>query len=100
MERFERVAVRDLKQEARSHRDRLLQGHRVNLRLEALQNAAGQLAEIYKDEDGARKEDIAALAADPNNMFRYFNDVSCAKEGRGDSHWCSVVAGACAWLAS
>lgn len=69
MERLERLVVKDFKQDVRTHKEKLMQSHRVKRRLDGLQGAAAKLLRIYEDEDGGRREDIAALAVDPNNMF-------------------------------
>lgn len=43
MERFERIIVKDLKQEAKSHKDKLMQSHRVRKRLDQIQESARKL---------------------------------------------------------
>lgn len=43
MERLERLIVEDLRGEARSHRDKLLQSHRVRAYLDAIQKNAADL---------------------------------------------------------
>lgn len=42
-ERLERIVVKDLKQETKSHRDKLLQSHRVRKRLGQIQEASRKL---------------------------------------------------------
>eukprot|EP00884_Botryococcus_braunii_P019277 jgi/Botrbrau1/6032/Bobra.0042s0017.1 len=64
VERLERLIVADYKEEQRGFKERLLQGHRVKLMLDGIQQASAKLVSIYKDEDGARKEDIASLHGD------------------------------------
>jgi hypothetical protein len=43
MERLERVIVKDYQTEARSHRDKLLQNHRVRKRIDEMQGIASKL---------------------------------------------------------
>lgn len=43
MERLERLIVEDLKHDAKAHKDKLLQGHRVRHMLDALQDRAQKL---------------------------------------------------------
>ena len=43
LERMERVIVLDFKQETKTHKDRLMQGHRVRKRLDAMQESARKL---------------------------------------------------------
>ncbi|KAJ9507341.1 hypothetical protein QJQ45_006307 [Haematococcus lacustris] len=73
VERLERIIVKDLKRDMRTHKEKLLQSHRVKRRLEGMQTAAVKLVKIYDDEEGARKEEIAALA-NKDNPFAAFYD--------------------------
>ncbi len=43
MEHFERVICKDLKQETKSHKDKLFQSHRVRKRLDQIQESARKL---------------------------------------------------------
>jgi splicing factor 3A subunit 3 len=43
MERLERLIVKNFKGEAKSHKDKLMQGHRVRQMLESLQERATKL---------------------------------------------------------
>ena len=43
IERLERLIVKDFKNEARTHKDKLVQGHRVRQMLESLQGRASKL---------------------------------------------------------
>jgi len=73
VERMERVIVKDLKREMKTHKEKLMQSHRVKRRLDTMQEAAAKLVKIYEDEDGARKEEIGALA-NKDNPFGAFYD--------------------------
>ncbi|KAK9815071.1 hypothetical protein WJX73_006772 [Symbiochloris irregularis] len=71
VERLERQIVREFKEDVKGHKERLTQGHRVRSMLLQIQQRAQQLERIYADQDGARKEEIAALAgADPLQTFQ------------------------------
>jgi len=92
-ERLERLIVRDFRKDAKGHSERLAQGHRVRKMLDQIQAQAEKLVRplhplatpasgtcadaeaavyvqrrIYADEDGVRKEEIAALRGE--NMYR------------------------------
>jgi len=92
-ERLERLIVRDFRKDAKGHAERLAQGHRVRKMLDQIQAQAEKLVRplhplatpasgtcanaeaavhvqrrIYADEDGVRKEEIAALRGE--NMYR------------------------------
>ncbi|KAK9814485.1 hypothetical protein WJX72_006646 [[Myrmecia] bisecta] len=72
MELLERLIVRDFHTEAKSHKERLYQNHRVRAKLDQMQTLATRLAQVYHDDDGARKEEIAALRGE--NMYSTFYD--------------------------
>eukprot|EP00887_Chlorella_sp_A99_P006821 scaffold2.g6821.t1 len=65
LERLERLIVK-------AHKDKLVQSHRVRRMLDQAQERAARLVTIYADEDGARREEIAALRGD--NVFGNFYD--------------------------
>jgi hypothetical protein len=48
MERFERIIVKDLKQESKSHKDKLMQSHRVKKRLDQIQEASRKLVSFLQ----------------------------------------------------
>lgn len=60
-ERLVAAIVRDYHKEVKSHKDKLLQDHRVKKALDDLQSQSRRLTQIFEDKDGARREDIAAL---------------------------------------
>ena len=60
----------DYHAEAKGHKERLAQGHRVRAMLDRLQEQAAKLVAIYEDADGVRKEEVASLRGD--NMFTAF----------------------------
>lgn len=43
MERLERIIVKDYQQEAKGHKDKLLQSHRVRKRMDEMQHIARKL---------------------------------------------------------
>lgn len=73
VERLERQIVADFKTEAITHKERLLQNHRVNRMLDDMASKSKRLRTIYADEDRVRKEEIAELAGN-NNVFGAFYD--------------------------
>ncbi|KAI3432859.1 hypothetical protein D9Q98_010442 [Chlorella vulgaris] len=76
VERLERLIVKDFAtQPAASHKDKLLQSHRVRGMLDSVQDRSLKLISIYQDEDGARKEEIAQLRLGASdNVFSNFYD--------------------------
>lgn len=68
--------VRDFAtQQPTSHKDKLLQSHRVRAVLDSIQERSAKLTRIYEDEDGARKEEIAHLRlGGGDNVFSNFYD--------------------------
>lgn len=72
LERLERLIVGQYKEEVKAHKDKLVQSHRVRRMLDQAQERAARLVTIYADEDGARREEIAALRGD--NVFGNFYD--------------------------
>ncbi|GFR50687.1 hypothetical protein Agub_g12939 [Astrephomene gubernaculifera] len=80
VERFERVIVKDLKQDAKSHKDKLMQSHRVRKRLDQIQEAARKLQKIYEDEDKARKEEIEALGGEDKVFSKFYDRLKEIRE--------------------
>ena len=72
MERLERLIVEEFKRETKTHKEKLMQGYRVRQMLDALQQRAKGLADIYEDADGARKQEVASLRGD--DVFSNFYD--------------------------
>lgn len=71
-ERLERLVAKELKQEAKTHKEKLLQSHRVRRMLDTMQQRSKRLVEIYDDRDYSRREDIASLRGE--NVFSNFYD--------------------------
>lgn len=71
---MERIIVKDFKQETKTHKEKLVQNHRVRKRLNLMQEDARKLMKIYDDDDGARKEEIAALAGTSSTVYSKFYD--------------------------
>ncbi|KAL3630687.1 hypothetical protein CASFOL_023671 [Castilleja foliolosa] len=79
VERLERLIVKDLQTDPQTNKDRLHQSHRVRNMIEQITLTTQKLIEVYEDEDGARKDEIAALggqsATSANvNVFSAFYD--------------------------
>jgi len=77
---MERVIVKDLKRDFKTHKEKLLQGHRVKRRLNAMQEASKKLVKIYDDEDGSRKEEISALANKENPFSVFYERLRDIKD--------------------
>eukprot|EP00271_Cylindrocystis_brebissonii_P006567 TRINITY_DN19344_c0_g2_i1.p1 TRINITY_DN19344_c0_g2~~TRINITY_DN19344_c0_g2_i1.p1 ORF type:complete len:519 (-),score=143.44 TRINITY_DN19344_c0_g2_i1:844-2400(-) len=76
-ERLERIVVKDLQMEVHGHKERLHQNHRVKNFVDQIVTNSARLADIYEDNDGARKDEIAALggaASVGQNVFSAFYD--------------------------
>ncbi|EFJ51494.1 splicing factor 3a, subunit 3 [Volvox carteri f. nagariensis] len=80
VERFERIIVKDLKQETKSHKDKIMQSHRVRKRLDQIQDAARKLLKIYEDEDKARKEEIEALGGEDKIFSKFYDRLKEIRE--------------------
>ncbi|GLC47372.1 hypothetical protein PLESTM_002065900 [Pleodorina starrii] len=80
MERHERIIVKDLKQDAKSHKDKLMQSHRVRKRLDQIQDAARKLMRIYEDEDKARKEEIESLGGEDKVFSKFYDRLKEIRE--------------------
>lgn len=80
VERLERVVVKDLKQETKSHKDKLMQSHRVRKRLGQIQEASHKLIKIYEDDDKARKEEIEALGGEDKVFTRFYDRLKEVRE--------------------
>eukprot|EP00798_Chlamydomonas_sp_ICE-L_P018774 gene18774-25310_t len=74
IERLERLNAKDLKQEDKTHKGKLMQGHRVRKRLDMMQEASRKLVKMYEDDDNSRRGEIAALASADGNAFGIFYD--------------------------
>mmetsp|Transcript_43189 Transcript_43189/g.102494 ORF Transcript_43189/g.102494 Transcript_43189/m.102494 type:complete len:578 (+) Transcript_43189:89-1822(+) len=72
VERLERLIVKALKNEARTHKEKLSQNHKVRKILDVMQDKSAKLAKIYHDDDNARKEEINSMAGE--NVFSIFYD--------------------------
>jgi len=70
VERSMGAIVKELRNEPKTHKEKILQQHRVNNRLERIKERSDALLTTYEDEDGSRKEEIAHLGqADMFGMF-------------------------------
>lgn len=72
MERLERLIVTELRGDAKTHKEKLYQSHKVRRMLDVMQTRAEKLSSIYEDKDESRREDIAALRGE--NAFSNFYD--------------------------
>uniref|UniRef100_A0A6B2L385 Matrin-type domain-containing protein n=1 Tax=Arcella intermedia TaxID=1963864 RepID=A0A6B2L385_9EUKA len=74
IELFERSIVTTCVDDARNHRENVYQSHWVNLFTEKIVDRYSQLYKLYLDEDGARKDEIAAMAGKGAQLFSNFYD--------------------------
>eukprot|EP00891_Asterochloris_glomerata_P009690 jgi/Astpho2/9690/Aster-03682 len=80
LEHLERLIVKDFRNELKGHKERLHQNHRVRTRLDAMQEQAKKLVEIYRDEDKARQEDIASLKVTDEAFAGFYERVKDLRE--------------------
>lgn len=64
--------VTDLLEETKTNKDRILQEHRVQIRLDKIQESATRLLELYDDVDKVRKEELEDMTGE--NVFSTFYD--------------------------
>ncbi|KAJ7546379.1 hypothetical protein O6H91_08G037900 [Diphasiastrum complanatum] len=78
IERLERLVVKELQKEAKTHKERLHQNHRVKNMVDSIVDTTERLANIYEDNDNSRRDEIAALGGQTtsgqNNVFSAFYD--------------------------
>ena len=74
VERLERFIASDFKTDAITHKERLLQNHRVNRALDEMVSKTKRLRAAYEDADGARAEEIAALGGAGEEAYGAFYD--------------------------
>lgn len=77
VERLERLVVKDLQREAKTHKERLHQNHRVRNMVDSIMTATSRLIEVYEDKDHARQDEIALLGGQSvsgQNVFSVFYD--------------------------
>lgn len=61
IERLEQAIVDERMTKSKTHKERLIQEHRVSQLLDRIQNRSQFLLDLYRDEDGARKREIDAI---------------------------------------
>lgn len=77
VERLERLIVKDLQREVKTHKEQLHQNHRVRNMVDAIMTATTRLIDVYEDQDHARQDEIALLggqSASGQNVFSVFYD--------------------------
>jgi splicing factor 3A subunit 3 len=75
IELFERAVVQLMLDEPRTHKDNIIQAHKVNQIVEKIEDRTKKLVEIYQDLDGSRKDEIAAMGASSGpNLYSTFYD--------------------------
>ena len=74
VERLERFIASDFKTDAITHKERLLQNHRVNRALDEMVSKTKRLRAAYEDADGARAEEMAAMGGAGEEAYCAFYD--------------------------
>lgn len=74
VERLERFIASDFKTDAITHKERLLQNHRVNRALDEMVSKTKRLRSAYEDADGARAEEMAAMGGAGEEAYGAFYD--------------------------
>ncbi|KAJ3289746.1 Splicing factor 3A subunit 3 [Borealophlyctis nickersoniae] len=62
IERIELVTVEELLQKPKTHKEKLIQDHRVDQYLERIQSRSQYLLDLYEDEDGSRRSEVMAIS--------------------------------------
>lgn len=62
IERLENTVVRDLDKNPTTHKERLVQQHRVKSVVGRIQNATERVKDIMEDKDGSRREELGTMA--------------------------------------
>lgn len=77
IERLENAVVRDLDHNPITHKDRLVQQHRVKSVVGRINNATTRVMDIMEDKDGARKEELSAMSGKDvfNNFYGRLKDI-------------------------
>lgn len=77
IERLENAVVTDLDKTPTTHKERIVQQHRVKQVVGRLQNATERVMDIMDDKDGSRREELAAMSGKDvfNNFYARLKDV-------------------------
>ncbi|KXS15098.1 hypothetical protein M427DRAFT_112107 [Gonapodya prolifera JEL478] len=79
IERVEDAAVAELMLKPKAHREKLAVEHKVAKFLERIHSRSRFLLDLYKDEDGSRKTEIAAMST-PNEFTEFYNRLKSIKD--------------------
>eukprot|EP00959_Pyramimonas_sp_CCMP1952_P115971 2424329-Pyramimonas_sp.AAC.1 len=79
MEKMERLIVKDFQQEAKTHRERLYQSHRVSNLIDKITDRATKLRKLYDDSDGQRKDEISTIGG-PHVFSAFYDRVREARD--------------------
>jgi len=72
IELFERAVVKVMTEDAKTHKDNIIQAHAVNEFVNKIGDRNEKLAAIYEDASGERKEEIQSIAGAGPNLFSIF----------------------------
>lgn len=72
IERLENAVVKDLDTTPTTHKERIVQQHRVKQVVGRLNDATGRVMDIMDDKDGSRREELAAMSGTLPDVFNNF----------------------------
>mgnify|MGYP001797629879 FL=1 len=72
VERLEKATANILREDPKSHKEKIIQQHKVSHLLDTLVDEGHKLRRIYEDADASRKEEINELGS--GNVFASFYD--------------------------
>lgn len=72
VERLQRSLIDEMKRAPKTHKDNVIQSHKVNTTLDRIVDASARLERIYEDKDGSRKEEIASMGGTGPSLYSLF----------------------------
>jgi len=72
IERLQRSLIDEMKRAPKTHKDNVIQSHKVNTTLERIVEASKRLERIYEDKDGSRREEIASIGGTGPSLYSLF----------------------------
>jgi splicing factor 3A subunit 3 len=82
IERLEQAAIQFLAKETKTNKDRIHQEHLARISIDRLVDCKKQLADLYRDEDGLKREEISSIGASVPAVFSLFYDRLRDLKGR------------------
>jgi splicing factor 3A subunit 3 len=72
IERLQRGLIEEMKRAPKTHKDNVIQSHKVNKTLDRITDASKRLERVYEDKDGSRKEEIASVGGTGPSLYSLF----------------------------